>query len=67
MTVLREGTGARWLLTGAAAAVVVDIASLIWLAGGLRAQADSGGHFQLDFIAAAPLTHNRGAQAECAI
>ncbi|TEU00162.1 MAG: hypothetical protein E3J29_02115, partial [Dehalococcoidia bacterium] len=46
----------RWLLSGAAAAVLVGIASLFWLAPGLRA---SGGDFHLDFIAAENTTYHQ--------
>src|SRR3972149_2868683 len=55
MSVLMKSPENRWLIRGAAAAVVIIAGALIWLA---PASANSPGDFSLDFVASAPSTYD---------
>ncbi|MEE8346705.1 MAG: hypothetical protein V3S20_05110, partial [Dehalococcoidia bacterium] len=71
MSVLREGSATRWLLS-AAVVLLVGVASLIWFAGvlsdghkeRLAFASPGGGDFALDFIAAENTTYHKSGPNE---
>src|SRR3990172_12243445 len=69
MSVLREGSGTRWLSLAAAAVVISVVTLALWLAGAFggspqhTAEAD-GGDFQLDFAAAEDTTYFQSGPSE---